>query len=272
MTPLENVCGFLAKTAPLKLAEDWDNVGLLIGDRKSEVGKIMTCLTISPSVVNEAVEQKVDLIVAHHPLPFQPIKKITSDNTTGSMLLSLIRHGISVYSSHTAFDSAEFGINQRWCDRLGVTDTKPLITPPSSGSRTSEQAADIELGSGRYGILRSPETLAELSSRAATSVGGERPRLVGDANRKVTKIAFACGSGGSFLAAAIRSGCHALVTGEATFHVCLEAESREIGLILLGHYFSERFAMEELAETLNEEFPDLRVWASEQEQDPFVGN
>ncbi|MGC6443726.1 MAG: Nif3-like dinuclear metal center hexameric protein, partial [Rubripirellula sp.] len=66
-------------------------------------------------------------------------------------------------------------------------------------------------------------------------------------------------------------GCDALITGEATFHVCLEAEAKGIGLILLGHYYSERFAMESMAEMLSEEFPDLRIWASEQETDPILG-
>ncbi len=60
-----------------------------------------------------------------------------------------------------------------------------------------------------------------------------------------------------------------MITGEATFHVCLEAESRGIGLGLLGHYFSERFAMERLAESLGQELPDLAIWPSKNEHDPL---
>ncbi|MBL6724481.1 MAG: Nif3-like dinuclear metal center hexameric protein, partial [Rubripirellula sp.] len=112
---LDTVCGFLSQIAPLKLAESWDNVGLLIGDRKSDIQKIMTCLTVTPDVVTEAIEQKVDLVVAHHPLPFQPLKRITSDNLSGKLILDLIANRIAVYSAHTAYDSSINGINQQWC-------------------------------------------------------------------------------------------------------------------------------------------------------------
>jgi putative NIF3 family GTP cyclohydrolase 1 type 2 len=113
-------------------------------------------------------------------------------------------------------------------------------------------------------------TLDELAHRAAMLVGAAAPRRVGPGDRPVRKIGMACGSGGSFLAAARRRGCDVLVTGEATFHTCLEAEACDIGLVLLGHYWSERFAMERLAEQLAGEFSDLAVWASLQERDPVV--
>ncbi len=110
---LDAVCQVLSRHAPLSLAESWDNVGLLLGDRSSEVSKLMTCLTVTPSVVEEAVEQGVDLVVTHHPIPFRPLSRVTCDSITGALLWRLIGAGVAVYSAHTAFDSAEQGINQR---------------------------------------------------------------------------------------------------------------------------------------------------------------
>ena len=274
---LDTVCGFLSQIAPLKLAESWDNVGLLIGDRKSDIQKIMTCLTVTPDVVTEAIEQKVDLVVAHHPLPFQPLKRITSDNLSGKLILDLIAKRIAVYSAHTAYDSSINGINQQWCHLMGVESSRPLIELEEEGNvkkrKVSQQdnpAVEV-IGSGRFGRLVQEEKLKDLANRAATAVHSHPPRIVGDPEQIIRKVGFACGSGGSFLSNAIRCGCDALITGEATFHICLEAESRGIGLILMGHYASERFAMDSMAEKLSQEFPNLRVWASQNESDPILG-
>ncbi|MGI9470534.1 MAG: Nif3-like dinuclear metal center hexameric protein, partial [Rubripirellula sp.] len=242
MHSLEAICNALTAMAPLRLAEEWDNVGLLVGDRKQSVQRVMTCLTITPNVVEEAIEDRVELIVAHHPLPFQPLKRLTSDTIPGGMLLRLIRGGVAVYSAHTAFDSAADGINQRWATMLGLNSIETLVKVETGAEKLNSDGL-IE-GTGRLGLLSKPESLRALIGRAASAVGAGSPRCVGDLDQKVSKIALACGSGGSFLNAAKRRGCDAIVTGEATFHTCLEAESLGIGMGLLGHYWSERFAME----------------------------
>jgi dinuclear metal center YbgI/SA1388 family protein len=265
MNSLDAVCHSLAQTAPLRLAESWDNVGLLVGDRSRSISRIMTCLTVTPNVVDEAINDQADLIVTHHPLPFKPLQRITSDSIAGGMLLRLIGAGVAIYSAHTAFDSAAGGINQMWAELLGLESVEPLIVDDADAEATPL------VGSGRLGRLAEPEPLGRLLSRASVAVGATAPRRVGDADQVVTKIALACGSGGSFLSAARRRGCDAMITGEATFHTCLEAESLGIGLGLLGHYWSERFAMERLADSLLEEFPASTVWPSRSEHDPVVG-
>ena len=92
-------------------------------------------------------------------------------------------------------------------------------------------------------------------------------QLVGDAEKTVERIAAGCGSAGQFLETARRAGCDAFVTGETSFHTCLEAEATDIALLLVGHFASERFAVEKLAEQIQFEFPYLQVWASQLEQD-----
>ncbi|MCC9599481.1 Nif3-like dinuclear metal center hexameric protein [Stieleria sp. JC731] len=256
---LNTLCGTLAQIAPLSLAESWDNVGLLLGDRATEVSRVMTCLTVTPAVVDEALESNVDLVVAHHPLPFRPLAKITADSITGSMLLRLIQSSVAVYSAHTAFDSAATGINQTWSELLQFTSVSPIVDPEGSA----------ELGAGRLGKLPSPRTPADVITDCARHVGVSNPRVVGPLDGLIERVGFACGSGGSFVAKAHRRGCQLLITGEATFHQCLEAESLGMTLALLGHYYSERFAMEQLAERLAEQFSELEVWASRKESDPI---
>lgn len=266
-TTLDQLCQTLSRLAPLRLAESWDNVGLLVGDRARPAARVMTCLTISPSVVAEAIDQSADLIVTHHPLPFKPLQRLTGDSVPGSLLLDLIRADVAVYSAHTAYDSAAEGINQQWAARLGLKTSEPL--EPLELPSAATMPAEPPLGAGRYGRLEQPIDLVELAHRAAGFTATENVRYVGPPDRRASKVAIACGSGGGFLDTAIRKGCDAMVTGEATFHVCLEAETRGLGLVLLGHYASERFAMESMVDKILEQHPLLSVWACRRESDPI---
>jgi len=105
VTTIKKVCGFLDSFAPTRLAEDWDNVGLLVGDPEIEAEKVMTCLTVTPESASEAIEKNVDLIVSHHPLPFRPLKRLTTETVASRLLWDLVRAGVSIYSPHTGFDS-----------------------------------------------------------------------------------------------------------------------------------------------------------------------
>ncbi len=257
---LNEVCQFLNELAPVELAEEWDNVGLLVGDPDSTIERIMTCLTITPESAAEAIESQANLIVTHHPLPFRPLKKITTQRTATKLLWHLIQNGIAIYSPHTSFDSAENGINQSVCQMLGVPETQPLIPHATKNG---------SMGAGRFGTLDPPEDIQTFLSKIKSNYQLKHLRYVGRADAKVQNIASACGSGASFLAAASRVGCDTLITGEADFHTCLEASAQNVSLILLGHYASERFAVELLAERLDEAYEELQIWASKKESDPI---
>ena len=266
MINISQIAQVLEQFAPLRLAESWDNVGLLVGDRQAEVRRVMTCLTITPASVAEAVQQQADLIVAHHPLPFRPLQKLTTDNTVGRLLLELITAKIAVYSPHTAFDSALAGINQQWATGLTLQDIKPLI--PKEETDPTDPAGS--LGAGRYGRLAEPLSLSALAQQMKEFLQIQEVRGVGNPEQQISRVGIACGSGGDFLAAARHKGCDCLITGEANFHGCLEAEATGVALLLTGHFASERFAVERLAEHLAENFPALQVWPSRDEADPVT--
>ena len=166
---------------------------MIAGDRQAPVTNVMTCLTITAETVDEAIAQNADLVVSHHPLPFRPIKKLTTDNVPSTLLWKLAKAGVSVYSPHTAFDSAAEGINHSLAARLGVSDVKPLAIVP----RQSEEAEPV-LGSGRYGRLAKPTLLSDFLQQVKAEFGLQKMSFVGEVDREVVKIAFACGSGGSF--------------------------------------------------------------------------
>lgn len=262
MHRVRDVIDFLEAFAPPALAEAWDNVGLLLGDREAAVHAVLTCLTLTQDVAAEAIREDASLIVTHHPVLFRPVKRLTTDTTEGAMLLALARAGAAVYSPHTAFDGTAAGINDRLAARLQLREVEPLRLPAAPG--LPEGA-----GAGRVGSLPKPsgfeefvgrvKALFELSSLEAVPVG-----------RPVRKVAIGCGSAAELLPDAVRAGCDVFVTGEARFHAAVEARALGIGLVLLGHYTSERFAVEELASVIGEKFPGLRAWPSREERDPLV--
>jgi dinuclear metal center YbgI/SA1388 family protein len=258
MLSVHDITQFLEQFAPAALAEDWDNVGLLVGDRQMPVTRVMTCLTITEASAAEAIASRADLIVTHHPLPFRPLKRLTVDSHEGKLLWQLAGARISVYSPHTAFDSAEQGINQRLAAGLGLMEIAPLV-PAEIGA----------LGAGRMGRLPAPASLGELATQVKRLLAIEHVQAVGPLDGPFERVAVACGSAGEFIPVAAEAGCQALVTGEVRFHGCLEAESLGLGLVLAGHFASERFAVEALAQVLADQFPSLEVWASRNEKDPL---
>ncbi len=126
MLRVADIVDFLDRSCPPALAAEWDNVGLLLGERGIVVTRVMTCLTVTPESAAEAVESGVQFIVTHHPILFRAVKRLTDATTEGRMLLPLVRAGVAVYSPHTAFDNAVAGINQELGRRLDLTNLAPL--------------------------------------------------------------------------------------------------------------------------------------------------
>jgi dinuclear metal center YbgI/SA1388 family protein len=259
MPTVSEVCEYLDQLAPAELAEDWDNVGLLVGRQSANVDRMLTCLTLTPDVAAEALEQGFQLVAAHHPILFRGTKTISDQTREGRMLLDLIEAGVAVYSAHTRFDSALQGINQRLAEGFGLTDIGVI--------RPSDSIPDS--GSGRAGQLPESTSLKEFLGVVCAACKAPYVEYSGDGDARVGQVGVACGSAAEFLDDAVTLGCDTFVTGEARFHSVLEARSRGINLILMGHYSSERGAMEWLAEELGQAFPGLDLKASGVECDPL---
>ncbi len=259
MLTVSEVSSFLNSFAPPALAESWDNTGLLIGRESAEVSVVMTCLTITPDVAHEAVRERVQLIVSHHPILFRAVRQMTDRTTEGATLLRLIEAGIAVYCPHTAFDSAPQGINQGIAAALHLQDIAPL--------RPSVPGAIV--GAGRIGRLPQPLVLSEFLPMVGVILNAERIEYSGDPTGQVSRVAVACGAADDLLPDAIRCDCDTFVTGESRLHTVLEARSRGVQLILAGHFSSERPAVEQLAEVIAGQFRETRVFASRSERNPL---
>lgn len=128
MASVADFVSALQTIAPMGLAAEWDNVGLLLGDTAAPAERVMTCLTVTPDSVAEAIEERARLIVSHHPILFRPAKQLTTATAEGRMLLNLVQAGIAVYSPHTAYDNCAGGINDQLAQKLGLTGVGPLRT------------------------------------------------------------------------------------------------------------------------------------------------
>jgi dinuclear metal center YbgI/SA1388 family protein len=262
MKTISDLLIHLETVAPLELAENWDNVGLLVGDPSRQVQRVMTALTVVPTNVQEAIDGKADIIVTHHPLPFHPLKKITTDSVPGKLLWRLMGAGISIFSPHTAWDNAASGINRQLAELLRLTDIEPL--QPSKNARL----AACGLGTGRIGLTQGAISLGEIASQISAPLKAKQISLVGPPEKEVKKVGIVCGSGASLLAAAHAAGCDTFLTGEATFHQCLEAESYGMSMILLGHFASEKFGLCHLTHVLQHHHPEIHFWSSSAESEP----
>jgi len=150
----------LEAVAPPELAEEWDNVGLLVGDERESVTKLMLCIDLTERVCREALRAKAQMVMAYHPVIFKPLSRISA---LGAPVVYLAaRSGLAVYSMHTALDAAVGGTNDILADVLGLTDRRPLrpaalkgqcklvvFVPPADLRAVSEAA--FGAGAGRVG-------------------------------------------------------------------------------------------------------------------------
>lgn len=126
VTKVNDICEVMEMLAPKKIAEKWDNVGLMLGSTDWPVGKVMLALDLTEEVASQAYAQKVDMIITHHPFFFSPMKKLIYEEDKNKLVYELIKNQIAVYSAHTNLDSAKGGVNDVLADALGLTQTETL--------------------------------------------------------------------------------------------------------------------------------------------------
>jgi dinuclear metal center YbgI/SA1388 family protein len=162
MTTVADLLAWLENFAPSRLAESWDNVGLLFGDPTADVTRVMTCLTVTPRSADEAIAEGAQAIVSHHPVLFKATKSLRADRTETGFLWRLARAGVAILSPHTAFDNTIGGINDGLARRIGLVDVGPLRPSPPSNrfkvvvfapklDREGVLSAAFEAGAGRIG-------------------------------------------------------------------------------------------------------------------------
>lgn len=227
---VREVYDLLQKKAPFQYQADFDNAGFLVGRSGAEVTKILVSLDITQEVVREAREQGVELIVAHHPVIFQPVRAITDETLTGQVLLELLEYGIAAICAHTNLDAVAEGVNDALARALGLTQIAQLCQ-----EGIDEQGRPY--GIGRVGTVEE-QSPAQFAAVVKEALGANSVRYV-DGGKPIRKVAVGGGACGGMLADALAQGCDAFVTSDVKYNGFLDAKAQGLTLIDAGHYPTE---------------------------------
>jgi len=238
--------------APISLAEEWDNCGLLIGDPKAPFKKILAALDVTDEVISEAIAGGFDFIISHHPLIYNPVKRVIADDSGGRKILTLIKHGIGCYCAHTNLDKAIGGVNDCLAERLGIENLTPLMEEDSNAD---------PVGIGRVGELPEVMTLSQLASHVKNSLNLPEIRYAGDPIAKIKTVGL-CGGDGSgerYLKAAAKKGCEAYITGDLRYHAVQEALELGLNLLDITHYSSEVLIVDAIVRRLSQKGAEIHA-------------
>jgi dinuclear metal center YbgI/SA1388 family protein len=228
----------IERMAPSALAEDWDNVGLLVGRHNQPVSRVLVALELRDEILLEASEHGCDAILTHHPPIFPVLSAVTDHTVVGELVLRAAELRMAVVSAHTNLDAATGGLNDDMAELIGLSATRPLR--PS--------LADPSQGLGRVGTVATGTTLEALVRTVAAAFGLNRPAFVGDATARIATVACCTGSGSSLLPDAVAAAADVYVTSDLTYHDHDRAPG--LALVTIPHGRVEQVALKRWARRL----------------------
>ncbi len=217
---------------PPDAAEEWDNIGLLLGHNEKEVKRVLLTLDVTPFSAEEAVKFGADLIISHHPILFGGTKSITDENSEGRMLLTLLENKIAVISAHTNMDSAKGGLNDYLAKLFGLKDATPVLPNKTECA-----------GLGRIGDLEKPVTALEFALFAKEKLNTP-VRLSGNETKTVKRVALGSGASDDIVFDAVKMGADLVLTGDCKYHRNQTYTDLGIAVVDAGHYPTEIMAMD----------------------------
>ncbi len=252
MTKVKNIYEFLDGWAPFSTAMSFDNAGLLAGNAEEEVQTVLLALDITPDVVREAVSCGAQLIVSHHPVIFDPLKRLTPDSAPWL----LARHAIAAICAHTNLDLAPGGVNTCLAARLGLANVRPLSMDPPSG-----------LPEALCGELPAAMEPREFALHVKNALGCERVEYT-QGSAPVRTVGLCSGAGAFCMPDPQTSGVQAFVTGEAKHHELLAAVESGLTFVVAGHFHTEAVVLEPLRLQLSQQFSQVHFQLAKASQSP----
>ena len=228
----------VGEIAPYELAEEWDNVGLLVGRKENEIERVLVALDVTREVLDEAKALGAQAIVTHHPMMFHARKRLTDDDREGRLLLELAREDIVLIAAHTNLDAAAGGVNDTLMRLMGCENVEGE-------------------GCVRVGDLPVGTTLGQLRERAQSALHAA-VRAYGPDDAVVTRLGCCSGAGGSELPLARAMGADCFITGEMRHHEALDAVDAGMCVLEAGHYETENPVCEVLRTALQTKLDALQ--------------
>ena len=234
MTKIGDVLRIVDRVVPEALAEEWDNTGLQVGSLNRYAKGIILSLDADIAMFDKAREVGANIAITHHPLFFNPIKRLDLDTPHGRIIERAVLDGVTLYSAHTNLDIMEGGVNDTLARRIGLLNKRPFANM------------------GRIGEVSSEETLEAIAVKLKSDFSLPYVTIVGDLGRRINRIAVCGGSGGSLVKDAAENGADLLITGDVKYHAARDAEAYGIAVIDIGHFASESVGLPVLASIIKE--------------------
>ncbi|MFP7696030.1 Nif3-like dinuclear metal center hexameric protein [Trueperella sp. LYQ143] len=261
MITVGDVIEVMERTYPPSFAQDWDRVGLVVGDRSDPVELIGFAVDPCQAVVDEAIYRGAQMIITHHPLFLRGVSSIATDHAKGVWVHQMIRNQVALFAAHTNVDSAATGSAVALAELLGLRDTVPLES-------LNEHS---DLGLGRVGRLPVTMTVRELALRLKALIPTTPAGILigGDPQKIVSRVALSPGSGDSFLATAQAAGADVYITADLRHHPATDhLWDGGCPLIGLTHFASEWPVLPRMRAAVESEL-DVRTYISTIVTDPW---
>lgn len=232
---VRNLLGLIDQIAPFSLAEEWDNIGLMVGDLGAEVRRAAVALDPTVQAVVSAAEAGCEALLCHHPLLFHSVKKLDLNAGPGCAVREAVKRDVAILAAHTNWDKA--GVNAELARLLGLQGTEPL--DPGSGL-------------GLFGELPEPTLLEELLEQVKAAWGLTHIDAYAPPAGIVSKVALCGGSGGSLWPAARAQRADLYITADMKYHELMDANDAGLAVAVADHGEMERASLPELARRLGE--------------------
>lgn len=255
------VVAFLEELAPRNFQESWDNAGFCVGNPEQEVSGVLLGLDCTESLMDEAIACGANLIITHHPLIFQGLKRIDPQEGTGRMIYKAIRHNLVIYAAHTNADKVFGGVSDWMAARLGLENCRILDPDPAN---VDSQGRSV--GLGMVGTWSEPVAPEQFLQRVREAFGTPCLRSSAPLERPVRRVAVCGGSGSSLLGAARRAGADAFLCGDLSYHHFFT--DQQLWLVDVGHFESEIGIVDRFLSILQEKIPNFAVRKTEQNNNP----
>jgi dinuclear metal center YbgI/SA1388 family protein len=264
---IEEVISHLEQWAPPILQESYDNSGLLVGNKQNEITNVLVSLDCTEDVVEEAIAKNCNLIVSHHPIVFEGLKRFTGADYVQRTVIKAIQNNIALYAIHTNLDNTLEGVNGEIAKRLGLKNVRPLVPFSRFNSLPHEEIAQNwqtlqnnlnQYGSGAIGELETPISLMDCLGILKNEFNNQCIKYTSTSKEFIKKIAVCGGSGQFLLGAAKAQGADVFITADVKYHEFFDAEN-QLSFIDIGHFESEQFTIELIHGKIAEKFRTFAV-------------
>ena len=255
MVLVNDICEALEQIAHSALSEDFDNTGLLVGDPSRIVDHILVCHDALEAVIDEAIALNASMIVCFHPILFKGLKTITPEDYVSRSILKAIEHKISIYALHTRFDKVIGGVSDLMAEALNLSEVQVLVSE------------EDQTGFGRIGKLPEALTATDFLALIAKTFKTPMVRHSELTEKSILRVAVLGGSGAFAIQNAKALGADAYISADFKYHDFFQGEANFL-LADVGHYESERFTKNAIAQKLREKFPNFAVTLSEIKTNP----